>query len=164
MSAEWALEVFDAAPYVTVSMVKPDGTPYGLPLSLARTDDNTFWFHGAQVGEKIDVLKANPAVCLSAVTKCHPLVGPMDNSFTLEFKSAMAYGKAELVESVEEKTEGLRAICSRFLPGHMAAFDAALAKSLAHTAVVKITLTAPPTGKRKQYDSKGVEMKYQRME
>ena len=34
--AEWALRVFDRAPYVTVSMTRPDGTPYGLPLSLVR--------------------------------------------------------------------------------------------------------------------------------
>jgi len=39
MDAAFALEVLDKAPYVTVSMTKPDGTPYGLPLSLARTLD-----------------------------------------------------------------------------------------------------------------------------
>ena len=31
-------------------------------------------------------------------------------------------------------------------------------------AMVRITLTEPPTGKRKQYDKEGVEMKYGRME
>ena len=31
-------------------------------------------------------------------------------------------------------------------------------------AVVRITLTEPPTGKRKLYDKEGVEMKYGRME
>ena len=44
------------------------------------------------------------------------------------------------------------------------AFDYAIARSLERTAVVKITLTAPPTGKRKQYDKQGEEMKYGRME
>ena len=38
MDAAFALEVFDKAPYITVSMTRPDGSPYGLPLSLARTD------------------------------------------------------------------------------------------------------------------------------
>ena len=37
MDAAFALEVLDKAPYVTVSMTKPDGTPYGLPLSLASS-------------------------------------------------------------------------------------------------------------------------------
>ena len=36
MDAAFALEVLDKAPYVTVSMTRPDGSPYGLPLSLAR--------------------------------------------------------------------------------------------------------------------------------
>ena len=31
MDAAFALEVLDKAPYVTVSMTRPDGTPYGLP-------------------------------------------------------------------------------------------------------------------------------------
>ena len=44
MDAAFALEVLDKAPYVTVSMTRPDGTPYGLPLSLARTDKKTFYF------------------------------------------------------------------------------------------------------------------------
>lgn len=35
MSSEWALEVMRKAPYITVSFVRPDGTPYGVPLSLA---------------------------------------------------------------------------------------------------------------------------------
>ena len=51
-----------------------------------------------------------------------------------------------------------------FLPKHMDAFDESIARSLSRTAVVRITLTEPPTGKRKQYDKEGVEMKYGRME
>ena len=47
---------------------------------------------------------------------------------------------------------------------HMDAFDQSIARSLSRTAVVRITLTEPPTGKRKQYDKEGVEMKYGRME
>ena len=54
---QWALEVFDRAPYVTVSIVRPDGTPYGLPLSLVRKDSRTFYFHCAHEGEKIEALR-----------------------------------------------------------------------------------------------------------
>ena len=35
MNADFALEVLDKAPYVTVSFTRLDGTPYGVPLSLA---------------------------------------------------------------------------------------------------------------------------------
>lgn len=44
------------------------------------------------------------------------------------------------------------------------AFNTSIARSLARTSVVRITLSEPPTGKRKQYDKQGEEMKYGRME
>ena len=83
--------------------------------------------------------------------------GPKDNSFTLEFRSAIAMGRAEIVEDETEKVEALRLICQRFLPHHMEAFDDAIKQSLSHTAVVRITLTEPPVGKRKEYDEHGEE-------
>ncbi len=164
MDAVWALGVMDKAPYITVSMTAVDGMPYSIPLSLARADDNTFYFHCATEGKKLDILKVNPCVCLSAVSKCKPTVGPKDGSFTLEFESAIAFGKAEIVEDDEEKREGLRAISQRFLPKHMDAFDAAVEWSLSRTAVVRITITEPPVGKRKAYDANGDELRYGRME
>ena len=153
MDAAFALEVLDKAPYVTVSFTRPNGTPYGVPLSLARTDDKTFYFHCALEGDKLDCIAAN------------------------------AVGKAEMVTDRNEKIEALRAIYQRFLPDHMdalpygracsrseepmqaslsshsiTAFDDAIARSLERTAVVKIILTEPPTGKRKQYNKEGEEM------
>ena len=141
-----------------------DGNPYGLPLSLASDDDVNWYFHGALEGKKLEAIKAHPEVCLSAVTRCTPTVGPKDGSFTLQYKSAIAFGKAEIVTEDAEKIHGLRLISERFLPQHMDAFDPSIARSLSRTAVVRITLTEPPTGKRKQYDKEGVEMKYGRME
>lgn len=164
MDVAFALEVLDKAPYITVSFTRPNGQAYGVPLSLARTDERTFYFHCALEGDKLDCIRANPMVCLSAVTRCTPTVGPKDGSFTLQYKSAIAVGRAELVENDEEKIAGLRAVSQRFLPNHMDAFDDAIRRSLHRTAVVRITLTEPPTGKRKQYDKAGEEMKWGRME
>lgn len=164
MDAAWALEVMDKTPYITVGMTDADGMPYCVPLSLARRDEQTFYFHCATEGKKLDILQTNPQVCLTAVSKCKPTVGPKDDSFTLEYKSAMALGKAEIVTDDNEKREALRAICQRFLPKHMEAFEAAVERSMKRTAVVRITLTEPPVGKRKQYDANGDEMKYGRMD
>ena len=162
MSSEWAMDVLEKAPFVTVSMCGADGVPYAVPLSLAKGSENVFYFHCALEGRKLDILAENPTVCLSAVTRCKPTVGPKDGSFTLEFKSAIAYGRAEMVTDDAEKIRALRHICERFLPCHMAAFDAAIERSLSRTAVVRITLSEPPVGKRKQYDASGEEMKYGR--
>ena len=84
---------------------------------------------------------------LSAVSNYKPSIGPKDGSFTLEYKSAIAFGMAEIVENDEEKVNALRAICQRFLPRHIDAFDAAVERSLSRTVVVRITRTEPPMGK-----------------
>ena len=160
MDSQWALEVMRKAPYITVSFTRADGTAYG----LASKDDNVWYFHCAPEGDKLDAIAVNPEVCLSAVTKCQPTVGPKDGTFTLQYRSAIAFGKAEIVTDDYEKVLALRLISQRFLPKHMDAFDEAVERSLHRTAVVRIVLLDPPTGKRKQYDKNGDEMKYGRME
>lgn len=147
--ADWAFEVFDKAPYVTVSMTRPDGTPYGLPLNLVRKDETTFYFHCAAVGEKIDCILHNPCVSLSAVSKCTPKYEEDKNNFTEYYHSAIATGKAEIVADDTEKTLALKLLCERFLPKYMEHFDKAVAGSLKRTSVVRITLTEPPVGKSK---------------
>lgn len=148
-NAGWAFNVFDKAPFVTVSMTRPDGTPYGLPLSLVRRDERTFYFHCAAEGEKLDCLAHNPVVSLSAVSRCSPVFEEEKCNFTEHYKSAVAVGTASIVESADEKTEALRLLCRRFLPAHMDRFDEAVARSLDRTTVVRITLTEPPVGKCK---------------
>lgn len=147
--AEWALDVFDRAPYVTVSMIRPDGLPYGLPLSLVRGDEKTFYFHCADEGEKIDCLKSNPMVSLSAVSRCTPKFEEEKKNFTEYFHSAVAIGCAEFVTDEVEKIEALRLLCQRFLPKYMEHFDEAIERSLGRTTVVKIVLTEPAVGKCK---------------
>ncbi len=147
--AAWALEVIDKAPYVTVSLTRPDGTPYGLPLSLVRSNEKTFYFHCAGEGEKIDCIRHNPIVSLSAVSKCTPKYEEEKNNFTEYFHSAIALGNAEFVEDHDEKILALRLLCERFLPNYMDHFDEAIARSLDRTTIVRITLTEPPVGKSK---------------
>lgn len=155
MSEEFALGVLERAPYVTVSMTLPSGEPYCLPLSLARMS-GAFYFHCALSGLKLEALRQNPAVCLSAVARCHPTMSSR-GEFTLEYESAIAQGRAELVTDPREKVQALRAICQRFLPEHLDKFPAAIERSLHLTQVVRIRLTAPATGKRKLYAPDGRE-------
>ena len=150
LDAREALEIFDKAPYVTLSMCRPDGLPYGLPLSLVRKGDQTFYFHCADEGEKIDCLRKNPIVSLSAVSRCTPVFEENKLNFTEHYQSAIAIGRCEWVTEKEEKIEALRLLCNRFLPRYMDHFDEAIARSLDRTTIIRITLTEPPVGKCKQ--------------
>lgn len=145
----WALDVMDRAPYMMVSMSRPDGTPYGVPLSVARKDERVFYFHCASDGEKIDCLRHNPTVSLAAVSRCTPKYEEDKANFTEYYHSAIAIGMAEEVTDKVEKTEALRLICLRFLPDKMDHFEEAIERSLDRTCVVRITLSEPPVGKCK---------------
>lgn len=116
MDSQWALEVMRKAPYITVSFTRADGSAYGVPLSLACTSEDVWYFHCAPEGNKLDAIAVHPEVCLSAVTKCQPTVGPKDGTFTLQYRSAIAFGKAERVTDTEEKNRGAS--------GHQSAFSA----------------------------------------
>lgn len=137
------------APYVTLSMIRSDGSPYGLPLSLVRRGEDTFYFHCAGEGEKLDCIRLNPIVSLSAVSRCTPKFEEEKGNFTEYYNSAIAVGKAEIVTEDSEKIEALKLLCQRFLPKYMDNFDNAISRSLAITTVVRITLTKPPIGKSK---------------
>lgn len=148
-SADWALEVFRRAPFVTMSVVRPDGSPYGIPLSIVVADPSTFYFHCAAEGEKIDCIRSNSLVSLSAVSKCTPVFEHEKRNFTMHYRSAIALGRSEIVEDENEKIYALRLICERFLPRNMNEFDPAIKRSLSRTMIVRIDLTEPPIGKEK---------------
>lgn len=120
-----------------------------MPLSLARKDERIFYFHCAGEGEKIDCIKENPVVWLSAVAKCAPKFEEEKGNFTTFYNSAMGIGVAEIVEERDEKIEALRLICERFLPKYMDHFEDAIERSLDVTTVCRIILTEPPVGKSK---------------
>ncbi len=147
--SQWAMEVFDKAPFTTLCMTRPDGTPYAVPLNIVRKNDTVFYFHCAFEGEKIDCLRHNPIVSIMAVSRCTPKYEEEKNNFTEYFNSAIAIGKAERVDDDQEKIEALRLICKRFLPKYMDHFDQAISRSLHRTNVIRITLTEPPVGKSK---------------
>ena len=134
---EWALNVFDRAPFVTMSMIRLDGTPYGLPLSLIRSNRRTFYFHCADEGDKLDCIRANPVVSLSAVSRCTPKFEAEKKNFTMYYDSAIALGEAEVATDNSEKIMALRLLCQRFLPKHMENFDEAINCSFERTVIVK---------------------------
>ena len=158
MNREFAMSVASTCEYANMAMVAADGMPYIVPLSIAVAEDVVYW-HSAQDGKKINVLRDNPRVCIS----CIGYTRRSEDDFTTEFESAIIFGKASEVTDETVKIKALRLICERHTPKNMAEFDNAIAKSLARTAVWQVTIDEV-TGKRKKFDAAGKEMKFGRME
>lgn len=132
-SRDFALAIADTCAYSVMATVNPDGSPYCIPLSMAR-EGEWLYFHSAREGHKIDNLRHGNRVCVSCVGESKPIPG----KFSIEFESAIISGTAREVTDNEEKTRALRLICERYTPDNMAAFDNEIRKSLDITAVWKI--------------------------
>ena len=118
MDEAFALDVMDRCEFAVLSMVGEEGTPYSVPLSIAR-EDKHLYFHCALQGKKSDILRHNPAVCVVCVSGVKP--APME--FSTEYESAIATGRAVEVTGEEEKIHALRLICQRYAAENMAAFN-----------------------------------------
>ncbi len=127
---DFALDVIDRCEYGVVAIHTQEEMPYCLPLNLVRQGD-TLYFHCAQEGKKLELLRKNPNVFISFVAENIACT----EKFTTYFQSAMVAGTAFEVVDDQEKIHVLRVISQRLTPTAMPNFDRAIAKSLAVTGV-----------------------------
>ena len=132
-SSEFALLVIDKCAYSVMATVNPDGSPYCIPISLAR-EGEWLYFHCAHDGQKIENLKHSNRVCVTCVGDVK--VVPRD--FGIEYESAVINGTASEVTAREEKVSALAVISRRYTPDDMDIFDEVISRNLDRTAVWKI--------------------------
>lgn len=130
----FAYAVIDRCEYGVAAFSTGEEVPYCIPLSLVRIGDELY-FHCALEGRKLDLLRANPHVCVTFVAGTQPAYLAEENTYTTFFQSAVVTGTAFEVTDPAQKTAALRALCEKLMPGDMAGFDRAAARSLAATAV-----------------------------
>ena len=133
LSKDLALAVADKSAWSVLAMVNPDGSPYCIPLSLAR-EGEWLYFHCAQEGQKNDNLKQKSQVCVCCVGDVKAVHG----DFSTEFESAVINGTASEITAPDEKLHALRLISERYTPDNMAAFDEYAQQRLGSTGVWKI--------------------------
>jgi len=158
MPRDFALMVVDNCAFSVMATINSDGTPYCIPLSLAR-EGEWLYFHCAREGHKIDNLMYQNKVCVS----CVGTVKVIQKEFSTEYESAIINGIASEVIDKQEKIHALELISKRYTPNNMADFDNAIRRNLNITAVWKIHIDEI-SGKRKKLDKNGKEMKFGRME
>jgi len=130
----FAYGVIDNAPYVVVGINGENGV-YTVPLSIVR-DGDKLYFHSALDGRKINDLRHDNRVAITAVTDC--VVD--ENQLTTRYKSA--YGEAEAIEitDIEEKKRALNIITERFAPSTTVDMEDHFRKMLSRTAVWCLSL------------------------
>ena len=92
-----------------------NSNPYVLPMNFAW-EDGAIYLHAGPEGHKLEVLKANPNVCINFNTgnelfHRHKEVGC---SWGMKFKSVNAFGKAVFIEGFAEKYRVMQLFMVKF--------------------------------------------------
>ncbi len=103
--------------------------PYVVPLNFGY-EDETLFFHCAHEGQKVDIIRRNPAVCFSFVPD-HRLV-PSETScdWTTKYRSVTGFGTASLVDDRKSKVEALGIIMEQYSENKVQFEDRAVDKVL----------------------------------
>lgn len=117
--------------------VDENGYGYGIPISYAYDgENNVLYFHCAPEGKKLDILKLNDKVSFYVVGKTKPIA----NQFTTYYESVLAFGKASLNLSDDEKRTCLRLLVKKYSPEYEELGEKYMEKSWNRTAVFKINI------------------------
>jgi nitroimidazol reductase NimA-like FMN-containing flavoprotein (pyridoxamine 5'-phosphate oxidase superfamily) len=111
-----AIEAIIAAARVCRLAMCDRGRPYVVPLCFGY-QDRVFYFHSAAQGRKLDVLNANPRVCveLESDVTLQPADKPCE--WGMGFNSVIAFGTARRVSDPDEKRRALDAIMNHYGDG-----------------------------------------------
>lgn len=130
-------EILDKSMIVHVGMIDGD-EPYVVPMNYGYTLEDgelCIYLHGATVGRKIDIIKANPKVFFEMECDVTPFEGKVACQYGTTYASVMGLGKAEVLETPEEKIDGLVKFM-KTQTGKDFAFDE---KMVSIVSVIKIT-------------------------
>jgi uncharacterized protein len=117
--------------------------PYVIPVNYGYRD-GCLYFHCAQEGHKLEILRRNSRVCFEVSTDIEVHLGKsVGCGHTTHYKCVIGRGCAEILEDSEAKVEGLNALMAQYSDKEFV-FPP---KAVKNTAVVRITVESM-TGKR----------------
>ena len=121
LTDEMTRELLERGEFGVLSTVSKDGEPYGVPMSYAFADGKVY-LHCAREGHKLDNI--------SDVS--------LPEKFSTKYKSAIVFGKAEILEDGEEKMQGILALMEKYSPDFLEEGRAYAERAFAKFKVIKI--------------------------
>ena len=98
-----------------VSMVDENNLPYVLPFNFGYSN-GIIYLHSSQKGQKINILRKNPSVCIAFSTD-HQLRHQSESvacSYSMRYRSVLAYGKVEFIDDPDQKIDFLNIVMKHY--------------------------------------------------
>lgn len=116
--------------------------PYIVPLCFGYRD-KVLYFHGSLKGKKIDIIRKNQNICFEFDINTEIVKAEDACHWSMKYKSVIGFGKAVLLEDLDEKRKALNTIMSQYSDRTFQFNDA----TLKGTVVIKVEIESM-TGKQ----------------
>lgn len=130
--------ILDASLLCHVSYVI-DGQPYATPTSFWREDDMLFW-HASSASRMLRAQAGGIPVCLTVAHVDSLVLARSAFGHSINYRSAMVFGHAELIGDPAEKRAALDRFVDRFFPGRSAEIRAPSGQELKATGVLRMPI------------------------
>ena len=130
--------ILDAAMLCHIAYVI-DGQPYCTPTAFWREGDHLYW-HGSSASRMLRVQREGLPVCLTVTHLDSLVLARCGFNHSVDYRSAMCFGIARVIDDDEEKSRALDRMIDRFYPGRAATLRASTALELKATTVIGMAI------------------------
>ncbi len=107
--------IIKACQVCCIGMIDTENNPYVLPFNFGY-HNGVVYLHSAPEGKKIKILRKNSAVCISFSTgyELRYQNEQMACSYSMKYKSVLAYGTVEFIDDYDLKVDALKMIMQQY--------------------------------------------------
>jgi uncharacterized protein len=87
--------------------------PYVISMCFGY-EDNSFYFHSANEGRKLDILRTNPNICVEISADYELVTSGKACDFGMKYRSIIASGKAVFIDDLAGKKKALEIIMNQY--------------------------------------------------
>lgn len=129
-------EILDAGLVAHVAFVQ-DGEPVVVPMLYGR-DGETVFLHGARKARVIRLLEGNARACINVTLLDGLVFARSAFASSMNYRSVTVFGRARLVDDLEDKKRALHIITESTMPGRRAELRKSLENELKMTGVIAV--------------------------
>jgi nitroimidazol reductase NimA-like FMN-containing flavoprotein (pyridoxamine 5'-phosphate oxidase superfamily) len=131
--------ILDEALVCHLGLVDDGGFPVVIPTLQARVGEHVY-VHGSAASRVVRALRSGAEVCLTATLLDGLVLARAAFHHSVNYRSVVVFGRAEWLESEEEKRRALEAFTEKLAPGRWAAVRQPTPQELRGTGVLRIPL------------------------
>lgn len=150
---EWVKNYLKTAPFAAIATLHGEQPFINQNIFVFDEEENCIYFHTAKEGRARYNIERHTKVCLSVGEMDRLLPADVALEFSVEYKSVIVFGTAEIIEDDEKAKYALQRLMTKYFPNHIPGKDyrEIIPEELKRTSVFKISIEQM-SGKEKKVE------------